>query len=95
MLAPLFDRKPALYTFYPPAVLQYLEAVPANEDAARGTRLEQLKAEWVKSGHLSTQGNAQNNIAPLTTSGTTDVKVTILDLSDRIAMLVDVAGRIR
>ena len=95
MLGPLFDRKPTLNTFYPPIVLHYLEVVPANEDAARGTRLEQLKAEWVNSGRLlPPQGEAQQNIALLTSSEDPNVKVTIRDLSNRIAMLVDVSGRI-
>jgi len=52
MLAPLFDRSPVLSTYYPGTALQYLQTVPVNEDPSRGTRLEQLKGQWVQSGRL-------------------------------------------
>jgi len=95
MLAPLFDQQPVLNTYYPPAVLRYLQAIPANEDAARGTRLDQLKAMWVESGRLDRSGpKRQADIAALTTSSNATVKVSIQDLSTRIAMLLDVSGRV-
>jgi len=93
MLAPLFDRATVLNAYYPPDVMQYLEAVPANEDAARGSRLEQLKAEWAGSGRLAGSASA-SQVAALTSSADPKVKVSINDLSNRIGMLVDVAGRV-
>jgi hypothetical protein len=95
MLAPLFDGSPVLNTFYPPAILDYLRAVPAGQDEARGTRLEQLKAQWVAAGRLDPSGSKrQQEIAAVTSSATPTVKVSIQDLTTRIAMLVDVAGRV-
>ena len=96
MLAPLFDRAPVLDTFYPPSVLRYLDSVPPTEDPSRGTRLEQLKAEWVRSGRLDPVHTPKRpeKIDALTTSENAGVKVSINDLTDRIAMLGDVAGRV-
>ncbi len=96
MLAPLFDRTPVLDTSYPPAVLHFLDSVPATEDPSRGTRLEQLKAEWVKAGRLDPAHTPKRpeKITALTTSDNPDVKVSIDDLTDRIAMLGDVAGHV-
>ncbi len=91
MLAPLFDGAPVLNTYYPPAVMEYLEAVPANEDPGRGSRLEQLKAEWGRSGRLV--GSA-GQVAVLTSSDDPKVKVSIGDLSNRIGMLVDVSAKV-
>ncbi len=95
MLAPLFEREPTLNTFYPPSVLHYLEVVPANQDPSRGTRLEQLKAKWMQTGRLTTShSNRQPDLTPLTSSENPEVKVSIQDLSNRIAMLIDVAGNV-
>ena len=97
MLAPLFDRPPALDTFYPPVVLQYLQLVPPGPTASRGSRLEQLKAEWIESGRLNSSDDTkdQTKILALTAGrGESGVRVSIDDLTDRIAMLGDVSGRI-
>ncbi|WP_419806473.1 hypothetical protein [Terriglobus sp.] len=95
MLAPLFDRKPVLNTFYPPVVLRYLQIAPANENPPDRTRLEELKAQWTRAGRLDpSQASRHHDIAPLTSSADPAVKVTIQDLTNRIAMLVDVSGRV-
>ena len=96
MLAPLFNRPPVLNTSYPPIVLQYLGSAPPGKAAERGTRLEQLKAEWGASGRLDSSGTEkeQKKITVLTASAEKDVKISIDDLTDRIAMLGDVSGRI-
>lgn len=91
MLAPLLGGKPVLNTYYPPAVLKYLESMPPGEEAAHGTRLEQLKQSWIKTGRLDP--SAASTTAA-TSSDNPDVKVSIDDLSNRIAMLGDVAGRV-
>ena len=96
MLAPLLGGPSILNTYYPPEVLEYLESVPVGEDPSRGTRLEQLLAEWNTAGRLSATDPAkrQKKIATLTTSDDPNVKVSIDDLTDRIAMLGDVRGRV-
>ena len=96
MLAPLFDRSPVLNTDYPQTVMQYLQSVPPAESLERGTRLEQLKAEWGRAGRLdpSNPTKEQKKITALTSSGEKDVIVSIDDLTDRMAMLGDVSGRI-
>ena len=93
MLAALFDGAPALNSHYPAEVMEFLEVVPASEDSSRGTRMEQLKAEWAGSGRLASSG-AANQVAALTSSGDPKVKVSINDLTNRIGMLGDVAGRV-
>lgn len=96
MLAPLLGGAPVLHAYYPPAVLQYLESVPPGEDASRGTRLEQLKQSWIQLGRLdsSDPSKQQQSIAAATSSQKPDVKVRIDDLTNRIAMLGDVQGRV-
>jgi hypothetical protein len=96
MLAPLFDRPAVLNTNYPTVVMRYLQSVPPAETSGRGTRLDQLKAEWSNAGRLdsSDNSNQQTKIIVLTTSGNKDVKISIADLTDRMAMLGDVNGRV-
>ena len=96
MLAPLFDRPAVLNANYPPEVLKYLESLPPGPSAQHGTRLEQLKAEWAAAGRLDSSDSAkeQKKIIVLTVSGQKDVKISIDELTDRIAMLGDVSGRI-
>ena len=87
MLASLLgESTPVARAVFPPEVLAFLHEVAAGEDPGKGTRLEQLMASWGNAGRL------QHRTA-LTTSGDT-VKVTIDDLTNRIAMLGDVRGRI-
>ena len=96
MLAPLLGAVPVGNTHYPPEVLQYLQSPPMGKDPGRGTRIEQLMAEWDKAGRLSAADPAtrRRQIAALTASGDPAVKLTIDQLTDRIAMLGDVRGRV-
>lgn len=96
MLAPLLGGSPVLDTDYAPSVLQYLHTAPAGEDPALGTRLQQLKSAWQSAGRLGsgTAESHQAKLKVLTTSNDPDVKISINDLADRIAMLGDVRGRI-
>ena len=96
MLAPLLGGVPAGNTHYPPEVLQYLQSPPMGKDPSRGTRLEQLMAEWDKAGRLSAADptTRRRQIAALTASDDPAVKLTIDQLTDRIAMLGDVRGRV-
>jgi len=97
MLAPLFDQSPVLNTYYPPAVIQYLQSVPANVDGIeRATRLEKLRMEWVAAGRLDASDSVkqQQKIKVLTASNDKNIRISIDDLTDRIAMLADVSGRV-
>lgn len=95
MLAPLLGGAPVLNTFYPPAVLLYLQSVPPD-DVTHGTRLDQLKQSWIKSGRLdwSSAKTEQQTTAIATSSQNPEVKVSIDDLTNRMAMLDDVEGRV-
>jgi hypothetical protein len=95
MLAPLLGGTPVLNTYYPPAVLQYLQSVPPD-DPSRRTRFEQLKQSWIQSGRLDSSAakKQQQTTAAATSSQNPNVKVSIDDLTNRIAMLGDVEGRV-
>jgi hypothetical protein len=96
MLAPLFGRQAELNSYYPPAVLAYLNSTPAGERAENGTRLDQLRTEWGQGGRIGPTGSPKTDqhIARLTSSLGTKTKLSIDDISDRIAMLADVTGRV-
>lgn len=96
MLAPLFDGHAVLRTYYPPFVLEYLQSVPPGEDPGRGTRLEQLMKDWDSTGRLTLSDSTKrrNKIETLTSSEDPNVRVSIGDLTDRLAMLGDVRSRV-
>ena len=81
---------------YPEAVLAYLRSVPPGEPADAGSRLDQLMAEWRDAGRVGQSGNAKNDqkITRLTSGLHEKTKLSIDDLSDRMAMLGDVTGRV-
>ncbi len=96
MLAPLFGRQTQLNSYYPPAVLEYLNTTPTGEGGEGGSRLEQLMTEWRQAGRIGTTGSPKTDqqIARLTSSLDSKTKLSIDDISDRIAMLADVTGRV-
>jgi hypothetical protein len=96
MLAPIFNRRPALNTYYSPAVLEYLRSTPPTEAAQPSTRLELLQQEWRGAGRLAAPGTPADDqkIARLAAAQGDKVRLTSDDLSDRIAMLTDVEGRV-
>jgi hypothetical protein len=79
----------------PAAVLHYLQSIPPD-DPSRRKRLEQLKQSWIQSGRLdsSNASKQQQTTAVATSSEKPDVKVSIDDLTNRIAMVGDVLGRV-
>ena len=95
MLGPLFDRGLSLHTYYPPEVMAYLESSARSDGTVNDSRLAQLKASWIDAGDIGSAGDMHNSrkIEKVATSGHDGVKLTISDLTDRIAMLGDVAGR--
>jgi hypothetical protein len=96
MLAPLFGRQAELNSYYPPTVLEYLKNAPAGQTAESSSRLDQLMQEWRQAGRLGQAGSAKTDqqIARLTSSLDSKTKLSIDNISDRIAMLSDLAGRI-
>jgi hypothetical protein len=96
MLAPLLGGTSVLHTSYPPVVLEYLQSVPAGEDPSRGTRLQQLMKQWNDTGRLNLGNKVDRDqkIRVLTTSSNPAVRVSIADVTDRVAMLGDVRGRV-
>ena len=95
MLAPLLGASPVVDDTYPPSVLRYLNAVSERAGAGAPTRLDQLRAEWVRAGRLpAAAGREQSQMAILGSSNDPSVKVSISDISNRIAMLGDVRGQV-
>jgi hypothetical protein len=94
MLAPLFNRRPELNTYYSPNVMAYLHSVPTGR--TQTSRLDQLMAEWAQVGRVEQAGSprAEKKIAKLTSSSEDKVKVSIDEITDRSAMLADVAGSV-
>jgi len=97
MLAPLFGRQAALNSYYPSAVLEYLRSVPPSGVAADRSRLGQLMSEWKRAGWVGQPDSAKTRqqITRLTSSMDDKTKLSIDDLSDRMAMLGDVTGLCR
>jgi hypothetical protein len=96
MLAPLLGRQAELNSYYPQAVQEYLRSVPPGEGPNQGSRLDQLMAEWKQAGRLGPSNSAktEQQITRLASSLDKKTKLSIDDLSDRIAMLGDVTGRV-
>ena len=99
MLGALLDAQPAAPEAapeaYPPAVLGYLNSVPDNEGAGASTRLDQLRAEWLSAGRLpAAPAKGATPFAAFTSSDNPSAPVSIADLTNRIAMLGDVRGRV-
>ena len=96
MLAPLFGRQPKLNSYYPGEVLQYLQSPPPAEGVESGSRLDQLMAEWKQAGRIGPAGSPKTDqqVNRLTSSLDTKTKLSIDDISDRMAMLSDVTGRV-
>lgn len=93
MLAPLLGEVPVLMTSYPPFVLQFFQSAPAGESQSR---LGQLMNQWNDTGLLTSRdsGERWRKITVLTATSNSGVRVSIGDLTDRIAMLEDVRGRV-
>ena len=97
MLAPLLGGNLALNTNYPSPVLAYLKSIPAGKDPQRGTRLEQMKQRWIAASRLNAgtaDAKSQKKLTAATVSEDPEVKLSIEDLTNRIAMLGDVQGRV-
>src|SRR5262249_26230808 len=96
MLAPLFDQPSVLNSYYQPSVRAYLESSPPADRDNTATRLDQLKAQWKADGRLASPNTTafEKQLRALTVSQNPNVKLTIGNLNNRIAMLIDVSGRV-
>ena len=85
-----------LHSQYPGTVLAYLNSFPEGQPQSAGTRLEQLRREWQRTGRLGPEGSAQadKKLAVLTAGANAGPKMSISDLIDRGYMLEDVAGTV-
>ena len=99
MLARLFGRQPnaseAIPSTYPEEVWSYLNSAAPSEPA-KGTRREQLIAKWRDEGRVKQDGSSKSEWKIDALSGTIPQsrKLSIGELDDRVAMLLDVRAQI-
>jgi hypothetical protein len=99
MLARFFGRQPdateAIPSVYPEAVWSYLNsAVPSQTNM--GTRREQLIAKWRSEGRIQQDGSpkGERRIESLSANISQMRRLSINELNDRVAMLLDVRARV-
>jgi len=99
MLARLFGRQPdapeAIPSAYPEEVWLYLNSAPPSQ-AAKGTRREQLIAKWRSEGRLKQDRSLKGGGSVDALSGNTSPsrKLSINELDDRVAMLMDLRAQV-
>ena len=95
MLARFFGRQPdateAIPSVYPEEVWSYLNSA-APSQPAKGTRREQLIAKWRSEGRIAPDGSPKGELKIESVSGNISHarKLSIDELDDRVAMLLDV-----
>jgi hypothetical protein len=96
MLARLFGREPEVSSVYPQDVWAYLNAVPAADPRVHVTWKDELFSEWVGLGRIGPPGapGSQQKIDRLTSGIAEPKRLSIGDLTDRDAMLMDVRARV-
>jgi hypothetical protein len=96
MLAPLFGQTAKLNSYYPPIVMTYLQSAPAGQPKGSGSRLDRLMMQWKQDGRTEPVGTPKSikKITKLTSSSDDKIALSIDDISDRTAMLSDVAGEV-
>lgn len=92
MLAPFFGRETVLQSNYPSSVWKYLNSAPAGTSQSR---VQTLISQWVHTGRIGAPSaqSSQPKITQLTGS-MNSVSVGIDTITDRLAMLADVRGRV-
>ena len=95
MLAPIFDRPTEPGCEYPPDVWAFLNTPPAGYGPQLTPR-ELLICQWAEEGRIqiSDPAKARAKIVFLTTGIDGARKLSIRELSDRMAMLTDLSARI-
>ncbi len=99
MLARLFGRQPdaseATPSAYPEEVRLYLNSAPPSQ-ATKGTRREQLIAKWRSEGKLKQDRSLKGggSVDALSGNISQSRKLSINELDDRVAMLMDVRAQV-
>jgi hypothetical protein len=95
MLGEIFERPSAMNDMYPPVVVKFMHAVPA-EDQEGLSRQERLIRSWVKVGRIPAPDTpkGREKIIHLTSQPGDNIKQSIEDLDDRQAMLYDLRVRL-
>jgi hypothetical protein len=99
MLARFFGRQPdateAIPSVYPEAVWSYLDSAAPSQPNV-GTRREQLIAKWQREGRLKQDGSPKGGRRIEALSGNVSQmrRLSINELDDRVAMLLDVRARV-
>ena len=99
MLARFFGRQPgaaeAISSVYPEEVWTYLNSAPPSQPA-KGTRREQLIAKWRSEGRVEQDGSvkSERGIAALSGKISQSRRLSIDELDDRVAMLLDVRATV-
>ncbi len=99
MLARLFGRQPdaseAIPSVYPEEVWSYLNSAPPAQPA-KGTRREKLIAKWRGEGKVGRDSSlkSERKVEALSGNISHAHKLSIVELDDRVAMLLDVRGEV-
>ena len=98
MLARFFGRQPgaseAIPSVYPEEVWSYLNSAPLSQPT-QGTRRDQLIAKWRVEGRVEKDGSPKSGRRVEVLSGNISQsrKLSIGELDDRVAMLLDIRAR--
>jgi len=99
MLARFFGRQPgaqeSIKSDYPEAVWSYL-SLPASSQSTTVTRKDQLIAKWKTEGRIRQDGSpsGERQIEPMSSNISQMRRLNIDELSDRVAMLLDVRASV-
>jgi len=99
MLARFFGRQPdaleAIPSIYPEEVWSYLNSAPPSQPT-KGTRREQLIAKWRREGKVEQDNRLKSDrrVEALSGNISQSRKLSIDELDDRVAMLLDVRATV-
>lgn len=99
MLARFFGRRPgaseAIPSVYPEEVWSYLNSAPPSQPT-QGTRRERLVTKWRGEGRVEQDGSpkSERKVEALSGNISRARKLSIGELDDRVAMLLDVRARV-
>jgi len=99
MLARFFGRQPgapeSIKSDYPEAIWSYLNS-PSSSQSTMVTRKDQLIAKWKKEGRIKQDGSptGERQIEAMSSNISQVRRLNIDELSDRVAMLLDVRARV-
>lgn len=96
MLAPVFNHPAELRSVYPEDVWRFLNTAPATDPRVHVPWKDELLAEWERVGRIGPPSapESQNKVRKLTSRIADHAKLSIGDLTDRSAMLMDLRSRL-